>query len=61
MQEYIKVKPQLQSPETLDILYSRYDGYEDEESTVEFWKNTLYEYSYSVSHEFTLNSEKLVK
>lgn len=33
----------------------------DEEEAIEFWRQVLYEYSYSVSFEFTVSPKKLVK
>ena len=42
--DYIGQKPEFQSEESLDPFYKQYDGHEDEEVVIEFWKQCLYEY-----------------
>lgn len=37
------------SEESLDPYYKEYDGHDDEEVVIEFWKQTIYEYSFAVS------------
>ena len=47
--EYIAQKVEFSSLESIDPFYKEYDGHEDEEVVIEFWKQTIYEYCFAVS------------
>ena len=47
--EYLASKVEFNSIEAIDPYYKEYDGHEDEEVVIEFWKQTVYEYSIAVS------------
>lgn len=54
-------RPEFKSVDGIDPYYKEYDGHEDKEYVIEFWKQVIYEYSFAVSFDFTLDSIKLVK
>ena len=56
-------KPELQSEECLNAYYRTFDrtGDPEEENMVAFWKQTIYEYAYSVESKFGVKVHHLVK
>lgn len=45
----------------IEPYFTEYDGKEDEEEMIQFWRQVIYEFTYAVSFEFTLNPKQLVK
>ena len=63
LRAYIAQKPEFKSEESLNQYYRQFDEIldADDEHMLEFWKNTIYEYAYSVENKFGVRVDELMK
>ena len=58
---YVNQKSELQSEEALDIYYREYDGLEEDEVSIKFWQQTIFEYTAQVNYSFTVKVDDLMR